>query len=114
MRLHPNLSRSFCFILTLWIGVVCAEASSVQGRISDTDGAPVAGAQIIVRQPESNFSKTVVTRSDGNYVLDTLSPGVYVITIRKTGFADLVQEKVVGSGEEPLQLNFRLDRKSVV
>ncbi|MBI2816384.1 MAG: TonB-dependent receptor [Acidobacteria bacterium] len=82
-------------------------ANSVQGRISDADGAPIPGVQVIARQPDSGSSNTAITREDGTYVLDSLSPGVYLITARKVGYNEISQERVV-SDSEPLRLDIRL------
>lgn len=90
---------------------VCAwsvRAESLQGRVSDADGSPIAGAQVIIRQPDAKLSQTAVTREDGSYLLESLTPGIYVVTIRKTGYAELIQEKVVASVGEPLRLDLRL------
>jgi hypothetical protein len=73
------------------------------------EGTPVAEALVTALESESQFSRTVVTGPDGRYSFDSLPTGVYSITVKKTGFADLSQEGVVvQSGSETLSLPFRL------
>ncbi len=84
-------------------------AATLSGTISDTEGATVAGAQIIVRQPDTDFSEMVLTEEDGSYFLESLPPGVYTVTVRKSGYADLTQGRVTaGDPAEPVRLNLRL------
>ena len=65
-------------------------AATLSGTVSDTQGATVAGAQIIVRQRDANFSNTVLTEEDGTYFFESLPLGVYTVIVRKSGYADLV------------------------
>ena len=86
-----------------------AFASTIAGRVSDPDGTPISGAQIIAQGPESQFSKTVVTQEDGSFSLDPLPAGVYTLTVRRLGFAELVQQNVpVGENGDSVRLNLRL------
>ena len=83
--------------------------ATIAGRVSDPEGAPISGAQVIAQGPDANVSKTVVTREDGSFSLDPLPAGIYKLTVRRAGFGELVQQNVsVGDGEEPLRLNLRL------
>ena len=108
MKANHLFARILFAGVALWLLTGSASASSLQGRIADSDGSPLAGVQILLQQPESHFSKTVVTQDDGNFALDSLAPGVYVVTVRKPGYVELIQEKVLGNGGEPQQLNFRM------
>ena len=89
-------------------------AATLSGTISDTEGATVAGAQIIVQQPDKDFSEMVLTAEDGSYFLESLPPGVYTVTVRKPGYADLVQERVVAGnpgGTVRLDLQLRSNQE---
>ena len=88
-------------------------AAVIVGTVSGTEGTSVAGAQIIARQPETHFSQTVVTEEDGSYSFNALPPGVYTLTVRKPGFADLIQEKVnAGNNDETVRLDLQLRSSS--
>jgi outer membrane receptor for ferrienterochelin and colicin len=67
---------------------------TIQGTVLDTNKAAVPGANVEVRNLETNLSKTVTTDEDGRFVVLALQPGNYSVTISKQGFATSVAEKV--------------------
>jgi hypothetical protein len=84
----------------------------IQGTILDEQGGLVPGANVEVRNPDTNFSRTLTTDSDGRFVFLQLSPGRYTVTVSKQGFATLVQENLnltVGQAIS-LSLNMKVSR----
>ena len=57
---------------------------SLSGRIVDLGGTPIARAVVLVSGP--NVSREVETDARGNYRIDRLSPGDYMVEARKRGF----------------------------
>ncbi|MEK6324999.1 MAG: carboxypeptidase-like regulatory domain-containing protein [Acidobacteriota bacterium] len=51
------------------------------------------GANLEVKNPDTNFSRSLTTDTDGRFVFLQLSPGRYTLTISKQGFATLVPGK---------------------
>ena len=105
-----RLLSCFVFLSAMVLFLVSsAWAATVAGRVSDPEGAPIPGAQVIAQGPEAGVSKTAVTREDGSFSLDPLPAGVYTLTVRRAGFAELVQQNVpVGENGDSVQLNLRL------
>ncbi|MFC7877920.1 collagen binding domain-containing protein [Isoptericola sp. NPDC057391] len=60
--------------------VVEPPAQPVSGTVTDTDGEPVAGAEVTVTDPEGEEAATVTTDDDGAWTAD-LPDGEYVATI---------------------------------
>ena len=88
-----------------------AFAATLSGTVSDTEGAIVAGAQIIAQQQETDYSITVISEEDGSYLFESLLPGFYTLTVRKSGYADLMLEKVAAGTEiesETVRLDLQL------
>jgi carboxypeptidase family protein/TonB-dependent receptor-like protein len=84
----------------------------IQGTVLDEQGGLVPGANVEVRNPDTNFSRTLTTDSDGRFVFLQLSPGRYTLTVSKQGFATLVQENLnltVGQSIS-LSLNMKVSR----
>jgi Carboxypeptidase regulatory-like domain/TonB dependent receptor-like, beta-barrel/TonB-dependent Receptor Plug Domain len=84
----------------------------IQGTILDEQGGVVPGANVEVRNPDTNFSKALTTDSDGRFVFLQLSPGRYTVTVSKQGFATVVQENLnltVGQAIS-LSLNMKVSR----
>ncbi len=109
MKRRQYLLRTLLVVGAVFVSVLTVRGASITGRITDTEGAPVPGAQINVREDQSDFSRAAVTQEDGSYFFDSLPPGVYAVTVRKSGFNPLVQKKVtVGDGDGAVQLNLRV------
>jgi hypothetical protein len=53
----------------------------IQGTILDEQGGVVPGANVEVRNPDTNFSKALTSDSDGRFVFLQLSPGRYTMTV---------------------------------
>src|SRR6266852_1848469 len=67
---------------------------TIQGTVTDVNGAVVPGANVEIKNLDTNFSKTLSTDDGGRFVSLALPPGNYSVTISKQGFATTVVEKV--------------------
>ena len=83
-------------------------SGSIQGTVSDEQGAVVAGAAVEARNTATNFSKTFTTDSDGRFTLLAMPPGMYVVSATKSGFAKLNQENVELTVGRIVSLNMTL------
>jgi hypothetical protein len=62
------------------------ELATVFGRVTDQSGAVVTGAEVEIRNVETNTATVATTNGDGLYSSPSLHPGHYVISVRKVGF----------------------------
>src|SRR5688572_30955586 len=69
-------------------------SGTIQGTVTDEQGAVVAGATVEGRNVATNFSRSFVTGTDGRFTLLSMPPGRYVVSVTKDGFARLNQENV--------------------
>ena len=111
-----------CFKKTSFVGLsalvtlFCALAAfgqdttsgSIQGSVTDEQGAAVAGATIEARNTGTNFSKTFVTDKDGRFNFLFMPPGKYVVSVTKQGFAKLNEENIELTVGRVLTLNLTL------
>src|SRR6185369_10447560 len=84
-------------VFALWAGVARSQditSGTIQGIVSDEQGAVIPGATVEAKNVDTNFSRTFTTDSDGRFVLLTLPPGRYVVSVTKSGFAKLNQENI--------------------
>ena len=105
--------RLFLFLLSLLAILAVPSydlfAASIAGRVSDAEGTPIAGAQVIAQSPDSSSSKIITTQADGTFSFDALPAGSYTVTVRRPGFTELVQPNIaVSDGGQALRFNFRL------
>jgi len=66
----------------------------IQGTVTDPSGAVVPGAEVVVKNLDTNFTRTLSSDADGRFTAPLLPPGRYEVTITKGGFATLKQENV--------------------
>ena len=65
---------------------------TIEGTVLDANGAALPGASVEVKNSATNFTKTIETDEDGRFVLLSLPPGKYTVTVTKQGFAKSVIE----------------------
>src|SRR5258708_3369991 len=96
-RLGKGIGISVLVILAM-ASVVSAQTQittgTIQGTVTDTNGAVVPGASVEIKNLDTNFSKTFTTDDGGRFVALALSPGSYSVTVSKQGFATAVAEKL--------------------
>jgi hypothetical protein len=60
--------------------------SGLAGLVSDPTGAAVPQAQIALQGVDGSTIRSVTSRGDGTYVIPTLLPGRYTLTVSASGF----------------------------
>ena len=73
-----------------------ASSGSVAGLVSDPQGAAVPGADVALTDVGTNTKQTTTTTDSGRYNFPVVHPGIYDITVSRSGFkvAKLAQQKV--------------------
>jgi len=75
-------------------------SGTLGGTVTDTTGAPVAGATIKVKSLSQGFEREVTTDSDGQFRIALIPAGGYSVAINKAGFVPTsdgnVQVKIGG------------------
>jgi outer membrane receptor for ferrienterochelin and colicin len=89
---------TYSFVVLICALSVVAQSQSttgtIQGTVTDTNGAVVPGANVEIKNLETNLSRTLTTDEGGRFVSLALQPGNYSVTIAKQGFATAVAERV--------------------
>jgi outer membrane receptor protein involved in Fe transport len=106
-----KLQHFFRALALLLLGLVALVATSVSAQtVTGTvrgnvisAGAPVAGAQVQMRNPATGVSRGTSTRNDGSYVIAGLSPATYEMTIRRIGSSPQTRTVVVQIGTSQIQ-----------
>jgi hypothetical protein len=68
--------------------------ATLNGRVTDSQGAVVPGAKIIVVNQESQARTETVSGADGFYNIPFLAPGAYSITVESPSFKRYVRDGV--------------------
>ena len=80
---------SLYFALSLGLVAQTAEMGVLEGKISDSSGAPVMDATVTATNAETGQMRTATTGADGSYRFDQLAPGSYVLKVEAAGFKTL-------------------------
>ena len=97
--------QRLCFYTLVCLGLSLAlstasRAQNVQvngafhGVISDTTGAVIPGAEIVVKNLATGQIRKATTDAAGFYTITQVAPGHYSVTVSKEGFATLIQPNV--------------------
>lgn len=79
-----------CLCLTLSTTAIFAQATAtaeLRGRVTDPNGAVVAGATVTATDNSKGTTRSVTTDSDGSYVILSLLPSTYTVKVETAGFA---------------------------
>ena len=96
-----------CFTGAL-TGVAQSVYGSIQGTVTDSSGAAIAGAEVAAREVTTGIAQTVKTNQDGLYVLSNLRPGTYDIVAHQSGFTDVKHVGVAVHVGDAISLNIPL------
>ncbi len=94
---------------------LCAQQlTDLSGVIADPSGLAVSGASISIVNEDTGFRRATRSGADGGYLVASLHPGSYKITVRKEGFRTTIRfgEKLAVSA--PARVDFRLTIGSVL
>ncbi len=91
MRQHCNITWRLLFLLAATIGwsiAIYAQTvtGTLQGTVTDTTGAVVPGAEVVVRNMETGQERNLKTNNDGVYTATFLPLGLYNVTASGQGF----------------------------
>src|SRR5438034_1743076 len=67
----------------------------IQGTVTDSAGALVPGAKVVVKNVDTNVEVTLVTNTAGFYLAPELVPGKYTVRAETPGFVPLDITNVV-------------------
>ncbi len=83
-----------------------SDSGRVTGTVLDQTGAFVTGASVTVKNQKTGETRTATTGDNGYFVVASLKPSTYTITVQKTGFANVeYTDMPVAVGQE-LTLDF--------
>lgn len=82
--------------------------AKVQGFVTDSTEAAVAGATVTLRNTGTGVAATRESGQNGAYLFDNVEPGTYTVSAELQGFSRQVQEGVLVQTRADLTVNFSL------
>lgn len=84
----------------------------IRGAVTDSAGAPVAGALITLRNEGTNVTRSVRTSAAGVYVAPLLPLGSYEVTAKALGFESIVRRGITVRVGQVVELPFRVSQRA--
>src|SRR2546425_2040630 len=103
-----------CAVVATSIAPLAGQTStgSIRGYVTDSSGAPIAGARVLAVNALTSSEREVSTQSNGFYALLGLEPAQYEVTARQLGMAPQKLRVRVLIGEV-YPLDFRLAASAI-
>jgi Carboxypeptidase regulatory-like domain len=89
------------------------DTGSIVGIVQDKSGARLAGAAVAVTDTATNVKHSFVTNNDGQYEALQLIPGVYTVTVSRSGFSTQERQNIAVNVQSRVQADFVMTVSSV-
>jgi len=101
---------SLLAVVALLSSYLCAQTgtSSLRGTITDPKGAVIPGATVTLVNPQTSYTRTTKTNSQGLYQFLEVLPATYKLSAAATGFATLAQDNVILMVNTPATLDLQM------
>src|SRR5687767_15857893 len=91
MRRWPRVVSALLVALSFSVpafaqGGGASSTGTIQGRVTDSQGAVLPGVTVTASSPSMIGAQTVVTTESGNYRFPAVPPGTYALTFELPGF----------------------------
>jgi hypothetical protein len=92
----PRIVATLLFLYAVLVvqGSAQVNTASLTGQVTDTAGAVVANASVVVKNKATAAERSTTTDNSGYYTFASLPVGVYSITVEAQGFKRTVHEAV--------------------
>ena len=102
---HSKICLLSAFIALITLSATASRANaqtsaSISGYVTDQSGAAVASAAVTVKNLETGAIRTTNSNSVGNYLVLSLLPGRYEVSVSYPGFKTLREHATLSVGEE--------------
>ncbi len=90
------------------VGTAAQSTAAIQGTVTDSTGAVIPGAQVLVRNTGTGEERTAQTDATGSYLVASLPVGTYRVEVKAAGMATLVASNVILEVGKTVLQNFTL------
>src|SRR5688572_16381792 len=104
-----RLSQTPLFVLFFTVALFAQrDCGTLTGTVTDSTGAGVAGARIIVTEQATGVKAAVDADSTGTFIRPLLKPGIYTVEVEATGFRKAIQRDIQLTGGDRVGVNIQL------
>src|SRR4051794_33918291 len=97
------------------LGLVCSSAwgqaarATLNGRVTDGQGAVIPGADVAVTSDDTNVKSQTKTNEQGAWIVQFLGPGSYSLTVSANGFRPVEQKAIKLQTGDVKQIDLQLE-----
>src|SRR5262245_31268600 len=92
-----------------WLAFSQSTFGALTGTVSDSSGAVIVGANVIVTNLATMVSRTVITGTDGTYLALNLDAGSYRVAAEMQGFRQKAVEGIDLLARQTVRVNIELE-----
>ncbi len=81
---------------------------TIQGRVTDSSGAAIPEATVVIQNQNTGVRQPTVTNSAGSFLQPYLIPGAYRLTVEKTGFDKHMTSDIKLSVQQTIALEIQM------
>ena len=108
LRTVMRLTVACALVLSVAL-VASAQKAVINGTLTDATGAVVPGVAVVANLVDTNLEREAISNSRGFYSLPDLTPGVYNLMFRKSGFRVIQIAAVTLTVDQALTLDAKLE-----
>ena len=118
MKRHFELKAVF-LALALILSVSSASfaqeetAATVTGQVTDSTGAIIKGAVVVITNDTTKQERRLETNDDGQFVITPLIPGTYTLSVEQPNFKKYVESGLNLNAKDRRSLNIVLEAGNV-
>ena len=86
-----------------------SQTAQLTGTVTDSSGSLIPGARVVATNVDTAVARESVTNDSGNYLITALLPGIYRVTAEKSGFKQVVRDRVTLAVDQVGGINFTLE-----
>ena len=104
-----SLIARCALVCVISLAPVWAQVSgTILGVVTDSSGAPVSGAQVVITEVNRNTSQTFTTDSSGSYNAPFLTPGSYSVSVEQQGFKKEIRSGITLQVDQRARIDIAL------
>jgi hypothetical protein len=103
------MSRTISLLFVLAVSAFGQGLATVAGSVSDPSGAAIPGVSVTLTAVGTGANRAAVTNSQGQYVIPSLNPTRYTLTVQAPGFRRYVQEDITLQADQRATIVVRLE-----
>jgi len=96
------------FVTSVATGMAQSNYGVLRGIVSDPQGAPIAGATVILTSQATKITRTTISNGSGEYVFNAVDPGTYSVDVSASSFKKSSQSGLIVETGNALTLDAKL------